>query len=74
MAVGTRVGITLPRGEGNGNPNDGGAWQATYRPWGHGRVRRDLSTEKQQHPPCEVNMVENTEALIRIEEVKHRPS
>ena len=46
----------------------------SYHPWGHGRVRRDLTTEKQQHPPCEVNMVENTETLIRIEEVKHRPS
>ena len=47
---------------------------AGYSPWGHERVRCDLSTKQQQHPSHEVNMVENIETLIRIEEVKHRPS
>ena len=27
---------------------DRGASQATYSPWGHERVRRDLATEQQQ--------------------------
>ena len=33
------------------NPVDRGAWQATYSPWGHKRVRQKLATKREHKFP-----------------------